>query len=91
MRDPDAQKPDVQLIALFRGRDGMPTAVLLADGRSLLVWNIAWGYDMGDEYAHITTNCSPFVGKEPMDFFYTDEVIEVRDVDTGALLFSRDQ
>jgi len=67
--DADEQKPDAELIALFQRQDGMRTEVVLGDGRRLSVWNIAWGYDMGDEYAHITTNCSPPVGHEPVDFF----------------------
>lgn len=53
------------MIALLRDRDGMPTTVTLRDGRELTVWNIAWGYDIDDDYAHITTNCSPSVADLP--------------------------
>lgn len=91
VRDAAEMKPDSELIAVFQRRDGMRTEVTLANGQRLSVWNIAWGYDIGDEYAHVTTNCSPFVGKEPLDFFYTDEVTEVREVGTGGVLFIRNQ
>src|SRR5262245_18554217 len=46
---------DSELIALLRGRDGPPTDVPLRDGRRLRVFNIAWGYDDGDLWAHVTT------------------------------------
>jgi hypothetical protein len=63
--------------------------VSLRDGRELSVWNIAWGYDMGDEHAHIATNCSPFVENLPLDFFYTGGVLAVRAAETGTVLFDR--
>lgn len=91
MTDADKGKPDAQLILLLIDRDGMPTTVSLRDGRNLTVWNIAWGYDMGDEYAHVTTNCSPSVGDMPLDFFHTDEVVEVRAQDADVVLFDRQQ
>ena len=50
---------DEALLHLLQARDGRLTYVLLADGRRLPVYDIAWGYDMGDEYANVTTNCSP--------------------------------
>ena len=43
------------------------------------VLNIAWGYDAGDSYAHITTNISPSVPGLETDFFFTAEVIAVLD------------
>ena len=91
MTEEDREKPDVGMIALFNDRDGMPTTVRLRDGRELTVWNIAWGYDMGDDRAHITTNCSPEVEDMPMDFFSTDEVAEIRAPETGAVLVHREQ
>lgn len=70
---------DESLIALLNERNSLPTEVVLADGRRLHVRNIAWAYDMGDEFAHITTNCSPFVDRLPIDFFFTSEVEAVID------------
>lgn len=35
-------------------------------------------------YAHITTNASPFVAGQPIDFFFTDKVTHVRDASTGG-------
>jgi hypothetical protein len=77
---PDMVQPpaaDTQLIELLRERDGRSTVVELHDGRRLTVINIAWGYDMGDAHAHVTTNGSPFVDGEPIDVFSTDEVQRV--------------
>jgi hypothetical protein len=81
---PDMVQPpaaDTRLIGLLRERDGRPTAVELHDGRCLTVINIAWGYDMGDTHAHVTTNCSPFIDGEPVEVFFTDEVQRVIDQD----------
>jgi hypothetical protein len=70
---------DSALIELLNERDGRKTTVVLADGRRLDVWNIAWGYDMGDEFAHVTTNCSPFIEGTRPDIFFTNEVAMVLD------------
>jgi len=77
---------DRQRIELLNARDGEPTGLLLRDGRRLDVWNIAWGYDMGDDYAHATANCSAFVDGLSLDFFFTSEVQSVRD-SRGAVLY----
>jgi hypothetical protein len=61
----------------------MATRVDLIDGRMLAVWNVTWGYDMGDDRAHVTTNCSPFVDSEPIDVFGTAEVVSVFDPVSG--------
>lgn len=87
----DRGKPDAAMLAMLRNRDGMPTTVTLRDGRKLMVWNIAWGYDIGDDYAHITTNCSPSVADLPLDFFYTDEVVEMRAFESGSVLLHPEQ
>ena len=81
---PDMVQPpaaDTRLIELLRERDGRPTVVELHDGRRLTVINIAWGYNMGDTHAHVTTNGSPFVDGGPIDVFFTDEVQRVIDPD----------
>ena len=51
------------------------------------VLNIAWGYDAGDSYAHITTNISPSVPGFETDFFSTKEVIAVLDAVTVVELW----
>lgn len=79
---------DAEVIALLVERDGMPTVVRLVDGRTVTVWNVAGGYDLGDEYAHVTSNCSPYVDQHSVDFFYTSEVVEIRDRDGGSVLLS---
>lgn len=70
---------DNALIGLLHQRDGRKTTVVLMDGRRLDLWNIAWGYDMGDEFAHVTTNCSPFIEGSSLDVFFTNEVTMVLD------------
>lgn len=77
---------DRQLIALLNDRDGLETAVVLIDGRRFDVRNIAWGYDVGDEYAHVTTNVSPRVDATSIDVFYTAEVVSAMDAN-GAVLY----
>jgi hypothetical protein len=79
---------DESLISLFRDRDGRTTRVILRDGRLLTVLNIAWGYDMGDEFAHVTTNVSPSVEGTSIDFFYTSDVETVSDPSSGDVLFT---
>ena len=53
------------------------TIVKLKNGQSVRVFNVAYGYDLGDEFAHITTNISPSIDAEAIDFFYTNEIIDV--------------
>jgi hypothetical protein len=79
------EQRDDELIRLFVSRDQLLTAVVLRDGRLMRVFNIAWGYDMSDEYAHVTTNISPGVPGAPIDFFFTNEVATVFD-DMGQVL-----
>ncbi|HEU0102230.1 MAG TPA: hypothetical protein VFR07_07910 [Mycobacteriales bacterium] len=50
--------------------------------------DIAWGYDWQDEYAHVTTNCSPGSPGLSLDFFFTHEVATVLG-DDGAVLYRR--
>ena len=79
---------DGHLIALLRERDGQLTVVDLDDGRALQVLDIAWGYDMHDAHAHVTTNCSPGAPGLGLDFFFTNEVTTVLRED-GAVLYRR--
>lgn len=80
---------DEALLAMFRERDGNPLKVVLRNGSILTVFNIAWGYDMGDEYSHVTSNVSPDVEGSSVDLFFTNDVDHVLDPATGAILFRR--
>jgi len=50
-------------------------------------FNIAWGYDLGEDHAHVTTNCSPFIDDQPVHLFHTHEVESVTDPKTGGVLY----
>jgi hypothetical protein len=78
---------DTELLSVFHERDGRPTRVEMADGSAVIAFNIAWGYDMGDEYSHVTTNASPFVDGASLDFFCTSDVARLIDPESGRVLF----
>lgn len=80
---------DTDLINLLVTRDGAPTLVSVLEGDTFTVFNIAWGYDLGDEYAHVTTNVSPFIPDVQIAVFSTDRVTDVCDASTGTVLYSR--
>jgi hypothetical protein len=80
---------DGDLIALLNERDGGATRVEMRDGSALTVFNIAWGYDMGDEFAHVTTNISPPIDGATTDHFRTNDVAHVSDAGDGMVLFPR--
>ena len=66
---------DRKIIEILKSRDSRWTLVRLRSGDELRVFNIAWGYDLGDEWAHVTTNISPEQDSEtPIEFFYTSDV-----------------
>lgn len=72
---------------ILEKRCDLETHVKLDDGRKIVVWNIAWGKDIGDEYDHITTNISPDPDcGHTVDFFYTSEVVEVIDPENNSLI-----
>lgn len=79
---------DVALDCL-KQRVGCPSDVTLDDGRIVRVWNIAWGYDLGDPIAHLTTNIDKpvLVPDLPIDFFYSNEIRKIVDVETNAVWF----
>lgn len=81
---------DQHIIDLFKENDGARLDVSLTDSRTSKVWNISWGYDIGDEYAHITTNISPDVQNASIYFFYTNEILRIRKFDGGQILYSVD-
>ena len=65
---------DKKIIDLFTTRDGVETIVELNNGAAISVWNIVYGYDIGDEFAHITSNISPNIDNCNVDFFYTTDI-----------------
>ena len=88
---PEPEPLDQVLVDLLQARDGLETEVELDDGRRYRVLNIAWGYDAGDHYAHLTTNIGPSVPGHEVDFFFTNEVIAVRDPVASEPLWHREE
>jgi hypothetical protein len=89
MSGPQPAPRDEDILAVLQRRDGVPTTVMLADGGEVLVFNIAWGYDIGDAYAHVTTNFSPRVEGTRIDFFYTSAVTRMVDPLTRGVLYEQ--
>ncbi|MCW2779763.1 MAG: hypothetical protein JWR35_212 [Marmoricola sp.] len=77
------QPADAEVINLLVKRDGIPTLVTLKNGLGLTVRNIAWGYDIGDEFAHVTTNISPAVDGASIDTFFTNDIESISDPTSG--------
>jgi hypothetical protein len=75
------------IVKILEKRCGIPTTIYLDDGQVLLVNNIAWGYDMGDEFAHITTNISPGQDEVEIHFFYVNDVVKIEDTESGQLVY----
>jgi hypothetical protein len=67
-------------------RRGLLTRVSLTDGTVLEVWDSVFGRDLGDEFDHVTTNCSPPQEGRPVDFFMTFEIFSILDAE-GRVLF----
>jgi hypothetical protein len=78
---------DTGIINLLASREGVATLVCVENGNVYTVFNIAWGYDMGDVFAHVTTNVSPDVKGASIDVFCTNEVIQIRDELSDVVLF----
>jgi hypothetical protein len=75
------------LIEIFKNHNGHELKVQLRNGEIKSVWNIAWGYDIGDEYAHITSNISPEVIGSTIDFFYSHEITRIIEVESNRTIF----
>lgn len=73
----NTEHKDNEILEQLKRRDGIETEIVLKDGTKLIVWNITWGYDIGENFAHITTNISPNIEKAEIDFFYTNEIEEI--------------
>jgi hypothetical protein len=85
---PTPDQRDRDVLRLLQERDGVETLVVLRDGQRLTVVNIAWGYDAGDEFSHVTTNISPSEEGRSFDLFFTSEVASILDPSTGATLLA---
>jgi hypothetical protein len=73
---------------ILKQRNGEPSDVTLTSGRVVRVYNIAWGYDLGDPVAYITTNISPVPQIDhTSDFFFANEIAQIVDPDNGAVWF----
>jgi hypothetical protein len=81
---------DVAILGVLQDRGGRLSEVQLKDGRLCKVWNIAWGYDAGDTWSHITTNISPEIAGQDIDFFFTHEVHTVQAPESADLLVGPD-
>jgi len=82
------KKRDTALINKLVERDGMPTVAVLEGGEEAVIFNIAWGYDLGDEFAHVITNISPEIEGASVDFFFTNEITALLDGESRVPLFS---
>jgi hypothetical protein len=78
---------DEGVLRLLQERNGSASQVALNDGKKLTVFNIAWGYDLGDEFAHVITNISPDVEDAAVDFFSTASITAIIDPTNGAVLY----
>jgi hypothetical protein len=78
-------------------RCGEWSQVTLRDGKVCAVFDVGWGYDLGQDVAHITTNCSPGPDPEDVefpfecDFFLADQISRIVDLETNALLFDLEE
>ena len=75
-------------------RCGRGSRVHLLDGSVCMTRDVAWGYDLGEDVAHITTNVSPGPDADEevefsyqIDFFYADRIAKIEDAETGGVLF----
>ncbi len=79
---------DKDVITALVRRDEINTMVILQNGESLVVNNITYGYDDDEDYAHITINISPETG-DPIEFFFSNEIVKIIDPEDKRVLFER--
>ncbi len=86
--------PHQRALDILVHRCGTWSRVHLVNEDVCMTLDVGWGYDRGDDVAHITTNCSP--GPSPddelpfqhhIDDFRADEITKIEDVETGTILF----
>jgi len=76
---PLLQRKDLAIVEFLKSRTGKPTVAKLKNGRIITIWNMFCRYLMGDEYANITTNCSPDIPGAASDFLLTSDIEEFLD------------
>lgn len=92
-----AKLPHQRALDVLVHRCGEWSQVTLRDGKVCQVFDVAWGYDLGEEVAHITTNCSPGPDPDGVDFsvechaFLADQIVRIVDLDTNAFLFDLEE
>lgn len=79
---------DLAILSVLSQHDGTEVVVVTRSGDRFSVWNIAWGYDAGDEWSHVSTNVSPWIEDARFDFFTTDVVARIVDPASRAVLYS---
>jgi len=79
---------DINIIDLFKQNDGKLLLITLENNDLIRIWNIAWSYDIGDEYVHVTTNISPEKENESVEYFFTNEIMKISDSD-GKILYQK--
>ena len=85
------KKPHERALDILRTRDNELSLVSLRCGRSILVRTIAWGYDLGEDVAHITSNVATDPSEElELTLFHANEIVEIVDPDNSAVLFAID-
>jgi hypothetical protein len=78
---------DIEIVETLKRQDGKWTTIELKTGECYRAFNIAWGYDVGDVCAHVTTNISPEQAGATIDFFSTSDVVRLVDEESGSVLF----
>jgi hypothetical protein len=80
-------RKDKKLIETIKNQDGNHLSIQLKNGEIKSVWNIAWGYDIGDDYAHITTNISPTIKGTSIDIFCSYEIARIMKVENNSTIY----
>lgn len=80
-------RKDKILIETIRSQDGHELIIQLINGEIKTVWNIAWGYDNGDDFAHITTNISPAIKGASIDIFYSYDIARIIKVENNSTIY----
>ena len=77
---------DKAIIEFLKHRTGKSTIAKIKNGSLFTIWNIVFGYDMGDEYAHITTNINPGIPGAEIDILFTSDIVEFIDLDNNNVI-----
>ncbi len=80
---------DNKIIKLFKENDSKLLEIELENEKVLKVWNIAWGYDLKDEFAHITSNISPKIEDSQIDIFYTNDIVKIFDFNSKEIIYKK--